>query len=164
MSLGFKDAVEIILAHEGGYVNHPSDPGGETKYGISKRAYPELDIAKLTRDEAAQIYYMDYWEPLKCDLLPFGVAVVLFDFGVNAGRSTAIKALQRAVLVKPDGAIGPMTLAAVTAHHKNVVIEKLTQERILYYAGLSGFKTFGKGWVRRSVETLSSALLMRDYV
>lgn len=164
MGLGFKDAVSIILSHEGGYIRHKDDPGGETNFGISKKAYPDLDIKSLTKEKAEEIYYKDYWKPLKCDLLPFGAALVLFDFGVNAGKSTAIKALQRAVLAKADGVIGPMTLAAVSAHHKNVVIEKLTEERILYYVGLPGFKTFGKGWVRRSIETMSAALLMKDYL
>jgi len=164
MGLNFKDAVEIVLSHEGGYVWDKNDPGGETKYGISKRAYPDLDIAKLTREEAAQIYYTDYWLPLKCNSLPFNVALVLFDMGVNMGRSQAVKCLQRAVLVKPDGVIGPMTMAAVAAHHKNVVIEKTTQERILFYASLPTFERFGKGWVRRSIETLSAALLIRDAV
>jgi lysozyme family protein len=164
MGLGFKDAVEIILSHEGGYVWDVKDPGGETNYGISKRAYPDLDIASLDRNEAISIYYRDYWLPLKCDKLPFGVALVLFDMGVNMGKSQAVKLLQRAVLVKPDGIMGGMTSAAVSAHHKNVVIEKTTQERILFYAGLPTFERFGKGWVRRSIETMSSALLIRDAV
>lgn len=163
-SLGFNDAVEIILSHEGGYVNDPKDAGGETKYGISKRAYPHLDIKNITREQAKEIYFKDYWKAMKCDLLPFPVALSVFDFGVNSGNKTAIKALQRAVLVKDDGIIGPMTLAAVAAHTKQLVAEKIAQERILYYSSLKTYSVFGKGWVRRTIETLSVALLSKEYL
>lgn len=164
MTPKFKNAVTVILRHEGGYINHPSDPGGETKYGISKRAYPELDIKNLTKEDAEMLYYADYWQPLKCEALPTGIALVLFDMGVNMGNRAAVKCIQRAVMVKDDGVIGPMTRAAVSAHDKADVIEKLTQERLWHYAQLGTFKTFGRGWIRRSLETMSTALLIRDYL
>ena len=162
MMLGFNDAVTVILSHEGGYVNDPLDNGGETNFGISKKAYPGLDIKSLTKENAKNIYHKDYWIPLKCPNLPFGVALVLFDFGVNAGRGAAVRAIQRAVSVKDDGIIGPQTIAAINKAHKNDVIEKLTTERIAYYADLRGWERYGRGWTRRSIETMSCALLMRD--
>lgn len=164
MTPNFRSAVEIVLMHEGGYVKHPKDPGGETNYGISKRAYPTADIKDLTRDGAIAIYHRDFWTPLKCDSLPFGVALVLFDFGVNAGKGAAVKAIQRAANARPDGVLGPATIAAINAMHKNAVIEALTTERILYYTKLNNWGTFGKGWLRRSIETMSTALLTRDTI
>src|ERR1044072_8557468 len=95
MTPAFKSAVEIILAHEGGYSFDPRDPGGETNFGISKRQYPNLNIKDLTRERAKAIYFSDYWNKVRGDSLPFGVALVAFDYAVNAGVSTAIKALQR---------------------------------------------------------------------
>lgn len=158
----FNAAVEIILAHEGGYVNHPSDPGGETNFGISKRAYPKVDIKNLTRDQAKAIYKRDFWDKLKCEEFAFGVGLSLFDFGVNAGLSTASKTLQRACGAPADGVIGPGTIYKATSMNKNDLVEKFAAERILYYSRLATFKTFGAGWVRRTIETLSTALLMRD--
>ncbi len=162
MTPAFKSAVEIILAHEGGYVNDPKDPGGETKYGISKRAYPGLDIQLLTRQDAAKIYFKDYWQPIRGDSLPFGVALVLFDMAVNAGKVRAIKTLQRVCGVKQDGKFGDQTLAAANALNKNHLIEQLTKDRILYYTALDTWQTYGAGWTGRAIETLSSALLSRD--
>lgn len=164
MSPAFKSAVEIILAHEGGYVNDSRDPGGETKFGISKRAYPDIDIRSLTRDDAKAIYYRDYWQPIRGDRLSFGVALVLFDMAVNMGRSRTIKMLQKACSVKQDGKFGDITLAAANSINKNALIEELTKERVLYYTALDTWKIYGAGWLRRSIETLSSALLSRDNI
>ena len=83
----FNRAVEHLLVEEGGYVNHPEDPGGETKFGISKRAYPSLNIKDLTVNEAKEIYKRDYWDHFPMDDLPDGVAFSLFDFAVNAALS-----------------------------------------------------------------------------
>ena len=85
--MSFETVVHMVLEHEGGYVNHPSDPGGETKYGISKRAYPDVDIAELTKDDAANLYKRDYWDRIKGDELPVGVACVVMDYAVNSGIS-----------------------------------------------------------------------------
>jgi len=159
MTPAFKTAIEIILRHEGGYIQHPKDPGGETNFGISKRAYPTLNIRDLTKDDVKVLYFSDYWKPMRCDKLPFGVALVLFDFGVNAGSKTAIKALQRAVSVKADGIIGDKTIAAIHDLNPFYVIEKLSSERILYYTGLNTFETFGRGWINRSIETMATAIL-----
>jgi len=164
MSPAFKSAVEIILAHEGGYVNDPKDPGGETRFGISKRSYPNIDIKTLTRQDAAKIYYRDYWQKIRGDSLPFGVALVLFDIAVNMGVSRAIKALQKAVGVKQDGKFGEQTLAATNALNKNALIEALTTNRVLYYTTLDTWSIYGAGWTGRAIETLSSALLSRETI
>lgn len=158
----FKTAVAIILSHEGGYVNDPRDAGGETRYGISKRAYPNVDIKDLTREEAIAIYKRDYWDKVRGDSLPFGVALAVFDFAVNAGVDRSIKLLQRCVDAKQDGKFGDITLAAVLAHNKHGLMEELATGRILYYAGLDSFKTYGAGWTRRAVETLATGLLYRE--
>ena len=79
----FDTAVTAVLSYEGGYVNDPNDPGGETNWGISKRAYPNLDIRNLTRDRAIQIYRRDYWDSLGCDQFPPAIVIALFDSAVN---------------------------------------------------------------------------------
>lgn len=158
----FKTAMGIIFSHEGGYVNDPRDPGGETRYGISKRAYPNIDIRELKREDAAKIYKRDYWDKVRGDSLPFGVALAVFDFAVNAGVDRSIKLLQRCVDVKQDGKFGDVTLAAVLAHNKHALMEELATGRIMYYSGLATFKTYGAGWTRRTVETLATGLLYRE--
>jgi len=111
----FKHAVELILEHEGGYVNHPDDRGLETNFGISKRAYPEVDIKNLTKTEAKEIYRRDYWNRVMGDDLPFPLALVTFDAAVNSGVSRASKWLQTAVEAYPDGVVGPLTVEGATA-------------------------------------------------
>lgn len=106
-------AIAFVLEMEGGYTLDPNDPGGETNFGISKKAYPDLDIKNLTIDQAKEIYHRDYWNPCRCDNLPFAFAVATFDMAVNQGTGTAIRTLQETFGVTADGIIGPMTLAAV---------------------------------------------------
>lgn len=107
----FEIAVNRTLGHEGNYVNDPNDPGGETNWGISKRSYPQLDIRNLTREDAVAIYLRDFWEPLD-KTVPASVKFQLFDFAVNSGIGNAIRALQRACNVVPDGHWGPISSAA----------------------------------------------------
>lgn len=115
----FKDAIDLVLSQEGGYVNDPDDPGGETNWGISKRAFPALDIAALTRDDAVKIYKAHYWEPNKIALIHCqSIANKNFSFVVNMGARPAGRILQRAlrangVEVKIDGAVGPATRRAI---------------------------------------------------
>ena len=115
--MSFATAIERVLSEEGGYVNDIRDAGGETKYGISKRAYPSVDIASLTLDDAKAIYKRDYWDACRCDELPDRIAAALFDSAVNSGRGPAVKWLQQALNVTADGVIGTMTAAAITALH-----------------------------------------------
>lgn len=153
----------MVLKHEGGYVNHPTDPGGETKYGISKRAYPDVDIAALTEEDAEEIYYRDYWSRIKGDDLPAGVSCVVMDYAVNSGISRASKALQAACGIKNgDGIIGPHTLSATWVTVRNYghkyVIDAVTDQRRGFIRNLSIYETFGKGWERRITETHDKAL------
>lgn len=152
----FNYAVGEVLREEGGYVNDPRDPGGETKYGISKCAYPKLDIAKLTKDEAIAIYHRDYWLAAKCDQLPPALGVVVFDAAVNQGVSRAIQMLQSAIGVTVDGVIGPQTLSRAKLSPKTALVA-FTTERILHYASLPTWKTYGKGWTSRAIRSALGA-------
>jgi lysozyme family protein len=155
MSGTFLRAVGLVLKHEGGYVNDARDPGGETRYGISKRAYPNEDIANLTRERAIELYYKDYWLPIKGDSMSPSVATVLFDMAVNMGVDRAIKLLQRTIKVKEDGVLGPVTLNEVA---RSVgVLAKLTTERVLAYTAIKNFDVYGRGWVNRSIITALEA-------
>lgn len=157
----FDNAIELILKHEGGYVNHPDDPGGETKFGISKRAYPDLDIAKLSENDAKTIYKEDYWDKLRSDELPFPLALVTFDAAVNSGRMRASKWLQYAVNASPlDGILGSKTVeAANVAYGKNPMdaLNQTIHQRQQFIRGLLTYKTFGNGWERRIKETEEEA-------
>jgi lysozyme family protein len=137
------------MGNEGGYVNNPNDPGGETNWGISKRSYPNLDIANLTRDQAAQIYYTDLWTPLNGDTLADGVAFQLFDFAVNSGIQTAIRAYQRALGVADDGHLGPLSLAASNSMPTYKQIMCILAERLDFMRKLNAWSTFGSGWAGR---------------
>ena len=161
--MSFETVVHMVLEHEGGYVNHPSDPGGETKYGISKRAYPDVDIAELTKDDAADLYKRDYWDRIKGDDLPVGVACVVMDYAVNSGISRASKALQSVCgIANGDGVIGPASLNAVWVTVKNTseedVINAVTEQRQGFIRALSIYDTFGKGWERRIEETRANSM------
>jgi len=159
----WQETIDIILKHEGGYVNDPKDAGGETNFGISKRAYPHLDIKDLPIVAAELIYWRDYWLKCKCDRLPNGLDLMVMDFAVNAGVSRASKVLQNIVGVKADGIIGSKTLNAVESHTSSVgAIRKTINEyyslRQAHYESLDTFPIYGKGWSRRNTETLNEAL------
>jgi len=153
--MSFEQAVAMVLRHEGGYVNDPRDPGGETRFGISKRAYPDVDILRLTEDEAKVIYRRDYWDKLRPDELPQELAICLFDCAVNMGRDKAVRLLQRACGVAQDGVMGGNTIAAANRLPDSVV--RFSAERIIAYTGIRGFDTFGKGWLRRTITTALEA-------
>tara|TARA_R110000796_G_scaffold65692_1_gene151583 strand:- start:127 stop:651 length:525 start_codon:yes stop_codon:yes gene_type:complete len=158
--------LELILHHEGGYVNHPKDPGGETNLGVTKRVYEEWggtkDMKDLLVEDVAPIYLKNYWDRMKCSLLPSGLDLCVFDFGVNAGPGRAAKYLQTMIGTVADGGIGPNTLKAVGAWMSKIgnagSIKDYQDRRQVYYEGLSTFATFGKGWTRRVNETTESAL------
>ena len=166
MNKNYDKCLETILHPEGGYVNHPEDPGGETNLGVTKRVYQEWggtkDMKDLTFDDVAPIYKKNYWDKMKCDDLPSGLDLCVFDFGVNAGPGRAAKYLQTLIGTVADGGIGPNTLAKLKEYtDKTGVKETITNyqnKRQSYYEGLSTFKTFGRGWTRRVEETTKLAL------
>jgi lysozyme family protein len=149
VSTAFLKSINRILGIEGGYVNNAADPGGETNWGISKRSYPNLDIATLTRDEAIAIYERDFWNKINGDDLPPGVGYQCMDFAVNSGVGTALRALQRAVGVADDGVFGPASLAALKAQDAADTIMRFVAERLMFMSGLSAWPSFGRGWARR---------------
>lgn len=152
--MNFDLAFARLMGHEGGYVNHPNDPGGETKWGISKRSYPHLDIANLSREDAKAIYQRDFWEAIHADEMYDGVAFQALDFAINSGIQTAIRKLQLAAGVADDGAWGPVTRAAVAAMTETDMIMRFIAFRLKFWASLSTWPTFGRGWANRAADNL----------
>ena len=166
MQSNYDKCLETILHHEGGYVNHPKDPGGETNLGVTKRVYQEhggtKDMKDLLVEDVAPIYKKGYWDKMKGDDLPSGLDLCVFDFGVNAGPGRAAKFLQQMIGTTVDGGIGPNTLAKVEEYVRengeHETVKKYQEMRQKYYEQLSTFATFGKGWTRRVEETTKLAL------
>lgn len=162
----FQACLADLLTHEGGFVNHPADPGRATNFGVTQatlaawRGKPvtEQDVRDLTRDEAGAIYRARYWMPIKGDALPPGVDLAVMDFAVNSGQAKAAMMLQQVVGVAQDGAIGPLTLAAVGAADPRAVVTGLCDARMAFLRSLSIWPTFGKGWTRRVSEVKAAAL------
>lgn len=160
-----KDNFERCLAHvlksEGGWVNHPKDPGGETNFGVTRRVWEEfvgkkdVDMKSLTPEMVAPLYKANYWAKCKGDSLPIGVDLCVFDFGVNSGTHRAVVFLQRVVKVTQDGVLGPKSLAAVNAMSPETLIKEYCMARRLFIRGLVTYEHFGRGWENRinSVET-----------
>lgn len=153
----FNDFIQRILSHEGGYVHNVNDLGGETKFGISKRSYPNLNIKDLTRDAAIEIYKRDFWERYSCSKLPQELAFQVLDAAINHGGGNAIRWLQRAAGVVDDGVIGPLSLAAVGRRAPADLVLLFNAERLEFYTKLSTWPSFGKGWTRRVAENLKYA-------
>lgn len=157
MVKNWPNAFAFMLKSEGGYVNNPADPGGRTNLGVTQatweswvaRASDEAEMRSLTADKVEPLYKKKYWDAVRGDDLPVGLDYLMFDFGVNAGPGRAIKLLQTAVGVTPDGGFGPMTLAAVQAIDPVELIEKFSQAKEDFYRSLTQFPVFGKGWLNR---------------
>jgi lysozyme family protein len=157
MQSNWEKAFEQMLASEGGYVNHPSDPGGMTNLGVTKRVWEEWvgresnekEMRSLTPEMVAPLYKRKFWDACHCDLLPSGVDYLVFDFAVNAGPGRSAKILQTAVGVPADGGIGPITIAAVKAQDPAELVEKFSDAKEAFYRSLNTFETFGKGWLNR---------------
>ena len=146
-----------LMKYEGGYVNDPDDPGGETKFGISKRAYPDEDIANMSEARAMQIYYEDYYKKVNADKLPERIAWQVFDFGVNAGVARSTRMIQRLVGAYPDGKIGPTTIALVNRYKGEFSLHILFMSaRIRYYLDLTEKNIrnmkYLRGWLLRALE------------
>lgn len=159
-SAAFGLAVGFVLRKEieGGYVNDPRDPGGETNFGISKRAYPNVNIAELTRDEAIEIYHRDYWLAAHCDKLPNLIAVCVFDAAVNQGVGAATRLLQKAARVAVDGQIGPKTLRAVHQADTHDLMVEYLGWRLHRYANTNNAFVYMRGWSNRILRLTAFAL------
>lgn len=155
----FDRCLSVTLGHEGNDVitDDPRDSGGLTRWGISAAAHPDVDVRNLTREGAAEIYRRDYWEPLRCDELPPGVALSLFDTGVNMGVKAAVRLLQTAVGGAVDGEFGPRTLAAAYRYPTDRLIRRFSTERARRYIALGGFQTYGAGWISRTIDVAITA-------
>jgi lysozyme family protein len=147
----FQKGLDFVLASEGGYVNDHYDPGGETKYGISKKAYPHLDIANLTLEDAKTIYYRDYWLGSGAKVVDYSpeLAMILFDTAVNMGTGTALKFLQRTLRVKEDGVFGEETQAALEKSNIEEVIQWYMTNRVMRYSDLETWSRYRRGWIKR---------------
>ena len=166
MKSNFEECMARLLHHEGGYVDHPDDPGGETNLGVTRAVYEQYagrqvmdgEMEGLTHDDVYPIYKENYWDRVRGDDLPSGVDWAVFDFCVNSGVSRSAKALQRIVGVEQDGGIGPMTLQAVASIEPVDIVDQMHYMREGFYRSLSTFDTFGRGWLRRNDETKEQAL------
>lgn len=153
----FDEAFEILIGHEGGYVNNPADPGGETRFGISKRSYPGEDIKAMTLARAKVLYFADYWKPAGCESVPAAAKFDLFDMAVNSGVKAAIKCLQGAAGTAQDGYLGPQTLMAAEAMDGARLSARFNGARLAFMASLPTWPTFGRGWANRIASNLMRA-------
>jgi lysozyme family protein len=170
MKENFDKCLALMLAHEGGFVNHPQDPGGMTNLGVTKRVWEEWtghevdekQMRALTPELVAPLYKRKYWDACRSDDLVSGVDYVVFDVAVNSGAGRAIKFLQSCVGVDADGGFGPRTLDAVKIAEQDPerLIELYCAKRLEFLQSLKTFETFGKGWSRRVAEVKDKALAM----
>ena len=155
--MNFSDSFDKLIGHEGGYTPGKGDPGGETKFGISKRAYPGEDIPHLTLERARALYLRDYWGPAGCDAVPDGLRFQLFDMAVNSGVGRAIKTLQQAAGAAADGILGPVTLQALQRVPAPRLVARFNGHRLAFMASLPTWPTFSRGWALRIADNLLDA-------
>ena len=168
MKENFSACLDMLLKHEGGFVDHPRDPGGMTNLGVTLAVYEdqlgrdvsEDEMRSRTPENVAPVYKQNYWDRVKGDELPSGVDWSVFDWAVNSGPSRSSKALQRIVGSYPDGSIGPNTLTKIFDADVHVILNNMHKSRQEFYESLKTFDTFGKGWTRRNDETLAQSLEM----
>jgi lysozyme family protein len=166
MQGNFEKCLELVLKSEGGWVNHPSDPGGETNLGVTKRVWEEYvghpveSLKKLTKEDVAPLYEQKYWRPCYGEVLPRGLDFVVFSMGINAGTGRSIKLLQQSIGCVPDGVIGPKTRGLISDSNSATLIAKFSEARREYYRSLKNFPIFGKGWLNRVDHEEAEALSM----
>lgn len=158
--MNFDQAFHLLLGHEGGYSNHPSDPGGETMWGITLKSARAAGYTGSMRDMpvefAKTVYRRRYWDSVRADDLPEAVRYAVFDAAVNSGISQASRWLQRAARVADDGIIGPVTLRAVRDVAPEILLRRLLSQRLQFMTDLSTWPTFGRGWARRIAAILGA--------
>jgi len=166
MASNFKECLDLVLKSEGGWVNNPKDPGGETNLGVTKAVWEEYvghpvkTMKDLTKDDVAPMYELKYWRPCYCEVLPRGLDFVIFSMGVNAGPGRSVKLLQQSIGCVPDGVIGPRTRELISASNSANLIAKFSETRREYYRALKTFPIFGKGWISRTDREEQEALQM----
>lgn len=158
MSLTFQQIFDRLIGHEGGYVNDPRDPGGETNWGVTKRTAQANgytgNMKTMTRQQAYEIYRRAFWLRYNCEQMPDAVAYQFFDAAVNHGFGNASRMLQRAVGVLDDGIIGKYSIEAINCNPISDTLMVLNGERLNFYTRLKNFDRFGKGWVNRVAQNL----------
>jgi len=168
MTKNFRDCLELVLKHEGGFVNHPKDPGGMTNLGVTKKVWEEWighpatekDMRALTPALVAPMYEMKYWRTSYCEKLPRGLDLLVFSMAVNAGSGRSVKLLQDAIGVVADGIIGPRTMARINEANVETLIDSFSEARRQFYRGLKTFPVFGRGWLNRTDKERLEALDM----
>jgi lysozyme family protein len=171
MRYNFALSLIPVLKHEGGYVNHPKDPGGATNKGITLQTLSEYlgrpaskyELVRIDDETVETIYRKQYWDACRCSELPSGVDLVVFDAAVNSGPSRSVKWLQEVIGVKEDGLMGPVTLEAVGKCLPEVLIDLLINTRFDFLKGLGIWDTFGKGWTRRIDDVKKVAFTLIEY-
>ena len=168
MNENWETAFQMVLKHEGGFVNNPKDPGGMTNLGVTKKVWEEFvgrevderEMRALTPDVVKPLYKKNYWDKIKGDQLPAGVDYAAYDLAVNSGTGRAAKYLQQIAGVPADGVIGPKSLEAINACPAEEVVDALCDMRLDFLKRLPTWNTFGKGWERRVVEVKQKASTM----
>jgi lysozyme family protein len=168
MQSNWKRSFELMLQSEGGFANHPSDPGGMTNLGVTKatwenwvgRQSDESEMRSLTADKVEPMYKKKFWDAVRGDEVKIGLDYLLFDFAVNASPGRSIKTLQTSIGVPADGGFGPVTMAAMKSYEPVKLIERFSQAKEDFYRSLNTFDTFGKGWLNRVERVKGEALTM----
>lgn len=168
MKSNFDQCLAFVLKHEGGWVDHPADPGGETNMGVTKRTWEEWTgkrvppggMKSLTVADVTPLYKEKYWDRVRGDDLPVGVDYAVFDYAVNSGIGRASRQLQSCLGVGVDGAIGPKTIAAANEADPVALIDCICDNRLAFLKGLKTWPTFGRGWSRRVADVSKTAQRM----
>ena len=162
----YRECLDLVLKSEGGWVNNPKDPGGETNLGVTKAVWeewvghPVTTMKNLTKDDVAPLYEQRYWRPCYGEVLPRGLDFIVFSMGVNAGPGRSVKLFQQSIGCVPDGVIGPATRSLICASNTATLIAKFSEVRREYYRSLKTFPVFGKGWLSRVDHEEATALNM----
>ena len=168
MKENYDKCFELVLGHEGNYVNDPHDPGGRTNMGVTQRAWEnylnrsvtEIEMRGLTSEMVKPFYKLNYWDKIKGDQLPAGVDYAAFDLAVNSGTSRAARYLQQIAGTFPDGVIGPKSIEAIKSCNPEQIVDAICDMRLDFLKRLPTFVTFGKGWSRRVAEVKDKASAM----